>query len=85
MDSLAMSCLIFMRKGGRSFKGWGLSLAMNSQGIVSNQGNAIADNETILHLLTLVLHVQFAVGVFIIGGETDIYFTEVCAMKNLLK
>lgn len=58
---------------------------MNSQGIVSNQGNAIADNETILHLLTLVLHVQFAVGVFIIGGETDIYFTEVCAMKNLLK
>lgn len=61
-------------------RGWGLSPAVNSPGTPMQSENAIADNETILHLQTLVLSLLSAVGVFM--PRQNIQFTEVCAVKK---
>lgn len=72
MDSPGTSCLIIMSevaavsrdKGSRSFKGVGFIFSNEYPRDCFQSGNAIADNESILYLLTEVLYVQSAVGVF---------------------
>lgn len=59
-----VSCQIILGWGLSQFQGVGLVFSNEFPRDCFQSGNALADNETILHLLTLVLYVHSAAGVF---------------------